>query len=75
MYAAHLYILRAALRDEPGIRQPPRVGDESGPPAGLTPPPASRWSRWAGVLRRGLRSGAASRPGNAPAMSAGQTGP
>jgi hypothetical protein len=75
MYAAHLYILRAALRDEPGIRQPPRVGDEGSSPAGLTPPPPSRWSRWAGVLHRRLRSGAAPRPGNASAMSAVQTGP
>lgn len=75
MYAAHLYILRAVLRDEPALRRMPGPAEPAAPPVSPGPEPVSLWRRWARALRR--RPGPTpppGRPGGVTAMSGARTG-
>lgn len=75
MYAAHLYILRAVLRDEPALRQRPRPDQPAEPTAPPAPGAPAPWRRWVGALRRGLGlTPPPARPGGRPAMSGARTG-
>jgi len=75
MYAAHLYILRAILRDEPALRGMPGPAEPAEQSVTPAPEPLAPWRRWAGALRRRLGlTPPPARPGGTPAMSGAPTG-